>query len=198
MRTSYLRFRKTRNEKIKGLLNEPGNYSPRKDEMDVDIVIFGHTHQADSCLYEQILFAWDDIPEEKCNGRFKKYLINRFGLYWINDAKIKEIVKGKTIKAFTEKNSLILTLNDEKTRVSLEIDDGRTYDFISKIEKSKLKIYAKKLFINVGGWVKEGDDRDVNTFAYINDDGVFLLKWDGINKISILSHYGKDNLGLSY
>ncbi len=43
-----------------------------------------------------------------------------------------------------------------------------------------------KLFVNTGCWVKE-KDRDVNTFVYINSNGVYLLKWIGGGRIECIS-----------
>jgi len=186
MRKFYLSVRKTRDEKIITLLKDPGNYSKEKDKMDVNVVVFGHTHQADSYLCKQYLFTWDDISGDN-NGEFKKNLRIILGIDWINDAKIEKI-NDKTVRAYTEKNSLSLILNEKKTKVSLKGYDVRNCEIIAETKNDKLNIYKTKLFVNTGGWVKEKDDRDVNTFAYINDDGIFLLKWGGINNIDVLSH----------
>lgn len=186
MRKFYLNVRKTRDEKIMNLLKDPGNYSTEKDKMDVNVVVFAHTHQADSYLCKQYLFTWDEISGDN-NGEFQKNLRNILGIDWIKDAKIEKI-NDKTVRVYTEKNSLSLILNEKKTRVSLKGDDVRNCEIIAETKNDMLNIYKIKLFINTGGWVKEKDDRDVKTFAYINDDGIFLLKWDGIGKIDVLSH----------
>lgn len=36
-----------------------------------------------------------------------------------------------------------------------------------------------RLFVNTGGWVKETDGRKLNTFAYIDNDGIEVLSWTG-------------------
>jgi hypothetical protein len=193
MRKFYLSVRKTRDEKIEGLFKDPRNYSSEKDKMNVNVVVFGHTHIADSYLCKQHLFNWDDIPGNN-NGGIKEYLNKRMGIDWVKDATIEKIENDMTVKVHTKKKSLSLILNKEKTKVSLKGDDTRTSEFIAETEEGKLKIYLTKLFINTGGWVKEKDDRDVNTFAYINDIGIFLLKWNGINKIDVLSYYDSEKL----
>jgi UDP-2,3-diacylglucosamine pyrophosphatase LpxH len=42
----------------------------------------------------------------------------------------------------------------------------------------------KRLFINTGAWVAE-KERDLNTFAYIDDNGISLLSWLGTKKDGI-------------
>ena len=37
----------------------------------------------------------------------------------------------------------------------------------------------KRLFVNTGAWVKETDGRKLNTFAYIDNDGIEVLSWTG-------------------
>ncbi len=45
------------------------------------------------------------------------------------------------------KNYLLLSLNDEKTKVNLNIDDGRTDEFIAQTENGELKIYSKEISV---------------------------------------------------
>lgn len=62
-------------------------------------------------------------------------------------AKIKKINGGKTIKLFTENNSILLNLDDKKTKVTLNIDNRITDELIVKIiakkEREYLKIYKE-------------------------------------------------------
>ncbi len=39
-----------------------------------------------------------------------------------------------------------------------------------------------RLFVNTGAWVKETDGRKLNTFAYIDGDGIEVLSWTGKKK----------------
>ena len=88
----------------------------------------------------EYLFSWDKIPGND-NGRLIKYLKQKFGIEWIKTANIEKIDDGRTIRVFDEKNSLSLSLNDEKTKVNLKIDDRRADEFDAKKENSKLSIY---------------------------------------------------------
>lgn len=80
------------------------------------------------------LFCWDDD-----NERLIKFLGRKFG---IKNATIEK-ADDKTVRVFFEKNSLSLRLNDEKTRVTLEMDDGRTSELTAKTENGKLNIYGR-------------------------------------------------------
>jgi len=86
------------------------------------------------------LFSWDEIPGND-NLRLVEFLKQILDFDWVKTAKIEKIVDGRTIRVFTETNSLLLKLNDEKTEVELKIDDCRTTEFIAKMENGKLNIY---------------------------------------------------------
>jgi hypothetical protein len=85
------------------------------------------------------LFSWDDIPGND-NWRLIKFLKQKFGIDWVETTKIEKIDNNKTIKLSFKNNSLSLSLKDET--VKLEIDDGRTDEFIARTENSKLNIYG--------------------------------------------------------
>ncbi len=86
------------------------------------------------------IFSWDDIPG-KDTEMFIKFLKHKFSIDWITTELIEKIDDDKTIKVSTEMNSLSLRLNNEKTKVNLQIDDDRTDEFIVKTENGKLNIY---------------------------------------------------------
>ncbi|MFA4957848.1 MAG: DUF262 domain-containing protein [Candidatus Methanoperedens sp.] len=86
------------------------------------------------------LFIWDKVPGND-NKKLLEFLIQKFDIEWIKVAKIEKIEDNKTIRVFSEKNSLSLKLNDEKTKVNLRIDDGRTDDYTVKSKNSELNVY---------------------------------------------------------
>jgi len=105
MHKFYLHFRKTKDKSVEDIISPSSkNYILDKDTMDVDVVVFGHTHKPGAYLYKR-----PDHP---------KY----------------------------------------------------------------------KLFVNTGCWVKE-KMRDVKTFAYIDREGISLLKWADRGNIECMSHY---------
>lgn len=90
------------------------------------------------------LFSWDEIPGND-NGILVEFLRSMYDIDWVITAKIEKIDDGMTINVSTEKNSLSLRLNYERTKVNLKIDDSRTFEFNAKRENSKLNIYSKDM-----------------------------------------------------
>jgi DNA-binding response OmpR family regulator len=88
------------------------------------------------------LFNWNEIPGND-NDRLIDFLRKNYDINWVRIAKIEKMDDGKTIRISVEKNSLSFSLNIEKTRVNLIIDDGRTSEFIAKMESGKLNIYNR-------------------------------------------------------
>ncbi len=86
------------------------------------------------------LFNWDDIPGND-SGKLIDFLKQSYSVDWIKAENIEKSDDGNTIRASAGNNSLSLSLNDEKTNVNLEIDDGRTDKFIVKTENGELNIY---------------------------------------------------------
>ncbi len=89
------------------------------------------------------LFSWDEIPGND-SERLIDFLKQNYSIDWVKTAKIEKIDDGKTIRVSVEKNFLSLSLNNEKTKVNLKIDDGRTNEFIVKTMNGKLNIYSKE------------------------------------------------------
>ena len=87
------------------------------------------------------LFSWDEIPGND-NGRLIEYLNRHFAIEWVKTAEIEKIDDGGAIKVSTGINFLSLSLNDEKTKVDIRIDDGRTDKFIVKTKNGELNIYG--------------------------------------------------------
>ncbi|WP_096206376.1 hypothetical protein [Candidatus Methanoperedens nitratireducens] len=87
------------------------------------------------------LFSWDKIPGSD-NERLLDFLKKNYGVDWIKRAQIKKI-DPNTIFANTAytKNYILLILNNKKTKVNLEIGNGRTDEFIVEIKNNKLNIY---------------------------------------------------------
>ena len=98
--------------------------------------------------WKRYLFSWDKIPGSD-SRRLKDFLIQNFGIDWIKTANIKKIDDGRKIIVSVENNFLSLSLNNEKTKVNLKIDDGRTDEFIAKTENGKLNIYLEKTLVEI-------------------------------------------------
>lgn len=89
------------------------------------------------------LFSWDDVPRHDDGGNLIEYLNQKFGIDWVKNAKIEKIDDNRTLRVYSDKNYLFLTLNDDKTRLNLSIDDGRTYELIVKVQGGELNIYRE-------------------------------------------------------
>ncbi len=118
----------------------------------IDLASFiQYLHEFDKTFRKTYLFSWG-----KFSGTQKSVLITflekNFGVDlvsgpsmkpWIQKAKIEKIDDGRTIRVFTEKNSVWLRLNDEKTKVNLIIGDVKIDEFVVKTENGELYIYTK-------------------------------------------------------
>ena len=78
-----------------------------------------------------------------------EFLSQKIESEWVKTAKIDKI-DDRTIIVSTEKKSLSLTLNDEKTKVIIELFDGRTAEFKTSMVKGKLNIYG----FGKNGWME--------------------------------------------
>src|SRR3972149_1946642 len=94
------------------------------------------------------LFSWEDIPGND-SEILLDFLKKKYGIDWVKTAKIDD---GKIIKVTAEKKYLLLSLNDEKTEVSLLIDDGRIDKFKAKTEHGKLNVYPPSNDHKSGIW----------------------------------------------
>lgn len=86
------------------------------------------------------LFSWDEIIGND-SSLLIKVLMQNYDVNWISKSKIDKSVDGKIINMLKDKNSLSLKLNDEKTKVTLIINDNKIDEFYTKIENSRLNIY---------------------------------------------------------
>jgi hypothetical protein len=59
------------------------------------------------------LFSWDDILGAD-NEKFVSFISQSYSISWIKSAKFEKI-DAKTIRASTEKNNILLKLDEEKT-----------------------------------------------------------------------------------
>lgn len=98
-------------------------------------------------LDDEFLFEWDEIPGNY-NGKLIELLNQDFGIDCVNTAKIEKIEDNKTIKLYSENNYVSLTLNFEKTKVTLTINGSKANEFVVKVENGTLNVYddnAKKV-----------------------------------------------------
>lgn len=145
-------------------------------------------------MNEPGLFSWDNIPGDD-DSRLKEFLAKKFNIDWIKTAKIEKIDDGRTIRLTAENKYLSLKLNNEKTKVNLETNDGRTYEFIVKIENGKLNIYNDSiyriLFVSLGRPRRIFENYDYRTFYSTRFINAFLHVDSGVLEVRSDYHLAK-------
>jgi transposase len=124
------------------------------------------------------LFSWEKIPGND-NVRLIEYLRQKYCIEWVKAAKIKKNDDDKTIRITNEKNFLSLSLNEDKTIVYLEIDDGRSDKFFMRIENDELKIYLENM--HVVGSLKPNQVKTLMEVPLSEYD--FLYKSSKVNEV---------------
>jgi tetratricopeptide (TPR) repeat protein len=112
------------------------------------------------------LFNWEEIPGND-NGRLIDFLKSTFDLDWVKEAEIKKSEDKSTIIVDTKSKSLSLMLNDDKTKVNIKIDDGRTDELIARTENCNLNIYIRSIWKYIC-CISRCDFHDASTFRLLN------------------------------
>ena len=94
-----------------------------------------------SDLPKSHVFSWDKIPG-KDNARLIEFLSNKLSSDWVRTAKIEKIENDMTIKLSAGEKSFLMKLNDEKTKVVLETEDGEINQFTAKVMNHEVNIYS--------------------------------------------------------
>ena len=96
---------------------------------------------------DSYLFSWDEIPGND-SEKLIDFLKKNYSIDWLKTAKIEKIDDNKTIRASVEGNYLSLSLNNERNKANLKIDDSRIDEFIAETEKEsgKLNIIKKSQY----------------------------------------------------
>ncbi len=89
---------------------------------------------------EEYLFCFDEIPAAE-SDIFKNYIRKNYDANWVKDAQIKKTDENN-INLSAENHSLLLSLNKEKTKAVLTIDDVMADKFNVKMESNKPNIYS--------------------------------------------------------
>jgi PGF-pre-PGF domain-containing protein len=95
---------------------------------------------------DRYLFSWDNVPGDD-NGKLVEFLERKFSVDWASAAKIEKLDGDRTIRVYAGRNSLSLELNDEKTKVNLNINDAETDEFTAEMENGKLKIHDHRKLV---------------------------------------------------
>lgn len=111
-------------------------------------------------------FSWDDVSADD-NGKLVDFLEKTVGAEWAKMASIEKSDGGNVITVSDGINLISLTLNEEKTKVSLRDDSGSTQEFEVKMEGGKTNAYAKGASMVFPFWgEKELNDNLWGPFQY--------------------------------
>ncbi len=98
------------------------------------------TKEIRNAIDTKYLFRWDEIPGND-NKRLLEFLEPVYGIAWVKKAKVKKMDNPEEIDVTAGKNLLSLKLNNEKTKINVEIEGNRIDELIAKMDDSRLKIY---------------------------------------------------------
>jgi len=137
-------------------------------------------------FFNKALFRWDKIPGSD-NAGLIDYITKNFGICWRSNDTIEK-TDDKTIKVSVDKNTLSLSINNEKTKVKLLIDDGRTDELFVILENylfSWEEILEKSVIFT--NFLKSNYDVDWAKKAKIaeTDNGKTIIITDGKNVLSL-------------
>jgi len=108
---------------------------PQKEELINqtvhNVLINGSSSIDTGFVYNAYMFAWNEfmrnsIERQKFQASMKEY----FGFDWLVGAKEEKINNGSTIRLTKGNRNLSLTIDNDKTKINLEIDDGSMDELI--------------------------------------------------------------------
>ncbi len=86
-------------------------------------------------------FTWDDVPLND-STKLIAFLEKTQKEDWVKNAKIEKQSDGKVILVSDGRKAFTLSLNEEKTSVSLKKDNEIIQEFNAKTENNRLNVYA--------------------------------------------------------
>lgn len=91
-------------------------------------------------LKDEYLFNWNEIPG-KDSSRLIEFLKKKHNAEWLDHATIEKIDDGKAVRIRTDREQMILRMDEKKGNVKLLIDKRNTFDFGVEKENGKLNVY---------------------------------------------------------
>lgn len=137
---------------------------------------------------DTFIFGWNDVPG-KDSSKLTGYLKNKFGVDWVENAKIEKGSDDKTINITSGNNYIYLTIDDYKTIVSMVIDDGRKAEFSGVMVDGKLNIYSGVVVLTrIMGWKFTENNIKLDAGSWLQwrnmDDEAFFTLTEANGKLS--------------
>jgi UDP-2,3-diacylglucosamine pyrophosphatase LpxH len=140
------------------LQTQPGFISTGRTPQFMDIVFSYLWNIPFALLISYVILT----PLVKVITKLQGYIWNKFLKAKARDKTVKEVIEEGYYKESSDKMNVDVVIF------------GHTHIAGSFYLESK-----NRLFVNTGGWVKETDGRKLNTFAYIDNNGIEVLSWTG-------------------
>jgi hypothetical protein len=96
---------------------------------------------------ETSLFSWNEIPGKDVE-RLKEFLTTKYSIDWIKNA-VLERIDDNQIRLSNGNKFILLSLNNKKDKIRLEIDDGRTDELYVKNKNDNLNIYESEYWYEI-------------------------------------------------
>ncbi len=94
-------------------------------------------------LDDKCIFNWREVPGND-SELLRSYLIDDFGLTWVKTAEFSKTQKDKRLTFSADKHVVEITLSSKRDKISIEFEDGRTYEQPVKKTAGKLNVHNYK------------------------------------------------------
>ena len=133
-------------------------------------------------LNDSYLFRWGEIPGND-DDRLIDCLKDIFKVEWAKTENINKIDNGKTIIVSNQEKIISLKLNDEKTKVNLEINGIRLHEFTVITKNDELNIYNNSISSYGLGHIPEKDISSSNMLKIIETDYGIIINKETCNEL---------------
>ncbi|MDP9289187.1 MAG: hypothetical protein M3P08_13455 [Thermoproteota archaeon] len=100
------------------------------------LYMISHTYNQKNGNLTRQLFSWDNIPNSDQDKEVLRYFLKqRFKWNWLDNAEIRKTEDGNSISVSYGLNSLLISLNKEKTKATLSFRGKKQLEFIVKESK---------------------------------------------------------------
>ena len=120
------------------------------------------------------LFSWNNIPGND-SKRLINHLLDNLKIGWVKNATINKNNDCKIITVTEGENSVELKLNEKENKVVLKISGGKTYEYILKEKKGKLKVYGGEMPKKGRGKEKRYDKNIIGIGIVTSDENIPML-----------------------
>ena len=122
------------------LIDEAHNFGDSAEQINSEKIDLNLIKDSIKQIEEYYDFNWNNI-HEKDKLKLLNYLQDNFNLIWEISPEIKKLENDNTILISTEKNSVLIKVNNDKTKAVITIDDEQVSEHFIDNENLKLKVF---------------------------------------------------------